>query len=251
MNTYKLTIEYDGTRYHGWQKQNDVPTIQDRLEQCLYRLTQHHINIYGGGRTDAGVHARGQVAHITCPKDWDPFKLKEGLNAHLRHTDIAILDVERVPPTFHARFSALYREYSYTIIVRRSPLTLDRLSAHRISYPLDVTRMNEAAQHFVGVHDFTAFRSSQCQAHNPVRTITEFAIHNSVHGGLTRIIFNVCAPSFLHHQVRKMIASLVMVGSRKHPPEWISTLLKNRDPHAIGGMMSPQGLVLERIGYAL
>src|SRR5258706_7350019 len=172
---YRLTVEYDGTPFVGWQRQDNGPSVQQAIEEAFFRFTGEEIGTVAAGRTDAGVHALGQVIHVDLARDWDPFRVSEALNYHLKPDPIAVLDCRIAEPEFHARFSAIGRRYRYRIANRRAPLTVDRLRAWEVMRPLDHDAMHEAAQHLVGRHDFTSFRASLCQARPPLKTLSALA----------------------------------------------------------------------------
>jgi tRNA pseudouridine38-40 synthase len=246
MHRYKLVLEYEGTPFVGWQKQEGFPSVQQTLEDALANAYQIRTTFWSAGRTDAGVHALGQVAHIEIEKELDPFKLGEALNFHLRPHPIAILNVEKVPLDFHARFSATHRAYRYVIINRRSPLTVDLNRAWNVvGKPLDIQKMQEAAHVLLGQHDFTTFRSSECQAKSPVKTLDVLTLTQKS----DRIEFFVKARSFLHHQVRNMIGTLSLVGQGKWSTEDVRKALLSKD-RTKGGPTAPAcGLYLVNVGY--
>lgn len=247
MPRYKLTIEYDGTSFAGWQRQENAPSVQQAIEEALHKfIPQEDITLCVAGRTDAGVHARGQVAHVDVQEAVAPNTIGRAVNAHLVPHSIAVLKVEEVPDTFHARFSATARAYEYIVINRSERLTIHRDYAWHVPYPLDLELMREGAQFFLGQHDFSAFRTVHCQAKNPVRTLTSFVV--TQHEDF--IIFKVEAPSFLHHQVRNMVGTLMDVGRGKRAPESISTTLESRDRSQAGPTAPAHGLYLMRVDYA-
>ncbi len=242
---YKLTLEYDGSRFHGFQIQDDFPTIQGELEKALIRLTFLQIRVYGAGRTDQGVHAFGQVAHIDLDKEWEPLKLKFGLNHYLRKTKISVLNIEKVEDTFHARFGAKEKQYLYRIINRQAPLTLDFGRAWHVGYVLDADIMHQGAQMLVGHHDFSSFRDSDCQAKSPFKTITKASVTRQ--GEEIRIIFE--GKSFLHHQVRNMVGTLKLLGHGMFSLKDIQTILEAKDRKKAGPTAPPEGLYLMWIDY--
>ena len=213
MPRYKLTIEYDGTPYKGWQRQNDQPSVQQALEKAIEGFTRYPVTVFGAGRTDAGVHAIAQIAHVDFNEEWDPFKVCNAANAHLRESAIAVLACEPVDDDFNARFSATARHYIYRIITRRAPLTIDAKRAWNVKVPLDVAAMQDAAQCLLGRHDFTTFRSAHCQAKTPVKTLQSLAVTRR--GDI--IEFQVSARSFLHRQARPMVGSLDCVARGRSP----------------------------------
>jgi tRNA pseudouridine38-40 synthase len=242
---YKLTIEYDGTGLAGWQRQANALTVQQLLEEAITAFCGEAVTVHGAGRTDAGVHARGQVAHIDLERPWPPGTVRDAINAHLRPHPIAVLAVEGVSPDFHARFDATCRTYLYRMIDRRAPLALEQERAWHIRQPLDVAAMDMAAQALVGHHDFTTFRDGQCQARSPVKTLDRIAV--SRHGDVVGI--RVSARSFLHRQVRSIAGSLKKVGDGSWPPEKIAAILAARDRRKCGPVALAHGLYLVGVSY--
>jgi len=208
MPRYKLTLEYDGGPFVGWQRQDNGPSVQAALEDAAAALSGAPVEVYGAGRTDAGVHALGQVAHVDLPKDLRADTVRDAINHHLRPHPIAVVDAEEVADGFHARFEAVARHYIYRIMNRRAPLTVERGKAWRTAQPLNAEKMQAAAQHLVGAHDFTTFRDAQCQADSPRKTLDAIAVTRQ--GGEVRVTCS--ARSFLHRQVRSMVGSLVEIG---------------------------------------
>jgi tRNA pseudouridine38-40 synthase len=245
MPRYKLTIEYDGTPYVGWQIQDNGPTIQGALTDAIAAFTGERPIVYGAGRTDAGVHALGQVAHVDLARDWDSDNVRDAINFHLRPQPIAALAAERVPDTFDARFSATKRHYFYRISNRRADLTLEQNRAWRVPRPLDSVAMHAAAQKLIGKHDFTTFRSSECQAKSPLKTLDRLDVTRD--GDDVRI--TACARSFLQHQVRSMVGSLVHVGEGKWSADDLAAALAARDRTVCGQVAPPHGLYLVRVEY--
>jgi tRNA pseudouridine38-40 synthase len=245
MPRYKLTIEYDGAPFAGWQVQADQLTVQGVLMAAIEALTGEKAPVQGAGRTDAGVHARAQVAHVDLAKDWDTDTVRDALNAHLRPHPIAILSAEKVAADFNARTSAIKRHYLYRIVNRRPDLTLDVRRAWRVARPLDVAAMHTAAQRLVGKHDFTTFRSTECQAKSPVKTLDRLDVER--HGEEVNVLAS--ARSFLHNQVRSMVGSLVMVGEGKWTAEDLQRALEARDRTACGQVAPPDGLYLMKVDY--
>ena len=245
MPRYKLTIEYDGAPFAGWQIQADQPTVQGVLTAAVEALSGVKTNVQGAGRTDAGVHARGQVAHVDLAKDWDTDTIRDALNAHLRPHPVAVLAAERAADDFSARTSAIKRHYLYRIINRRADLTLDAGHAWRVPRPLDAAAMHAAAQRLVGKHDFTTFRSTECQAKSPLKTLQQLDVERDGDG------LNVWASarSFLHSQVRSMVGSLVAVGEGKWSADDLARVLAARDRTACGQVAPPDGLYLMRVDY--
>ena len=245
MPRYKLIIEYDGTPFSGWQIQADRPTVQGALTTAVAALTGEEILVQGAGRTDAGVHARAQVAHVDLSRDWETDTIRDALNAHLRPHPVAVLAAERVGDDFNARTSAIKRHYRYIIVNRRPDLTLERGQAWRIPRPLDVPAMHEAAQRLVGKHDFTTFRSTECQAKSPVKTLDQLDV---VRDG-DEIAVIASARSFLHSQVRSMVGSLALVGDGKWSADDLAGALAARDRTACGQVAPPDGLYLMSVDY--
>ena len=245
MPRYKITIEYDGTPFVGWQIQDNGPTVQGHIIAAVLAFTGEKVAVQGAGRTDAGVHALGQVAHFDLNVERDTDTICDALNAYLRPHPIAIVAAEKMPPTFDARFSAIKRHYLYRIENRRADLALDRNRAWRSSRPLDAPAMHAAAQRLVGNHDFTTFRAAECQAKSPVKTLDRLDVARS--GDEIRVIAE--ARSFLHHQVRSIVGSLVLVGEGKWRAEDLSHALAARDRSKCGPVAPPDGLYLVRVEY--
>jgi tRNA pseudouridine38-40 synthase len=260
MPRYKLTIEYDGTSYAGWQKQTSQPSIQEAIGTALYKFSGVEAEVIGAGRTDAGVHAVGQVAHVDLPREYDPFRIMQGINFHLFNplatseddtfdvppaNRIAILKVEIVNDDFHARFSATRRHYLYRIVNRRARLALEAGRAWHVIETLDENAMREAAQLLLGTHDFTSFRDTECQAKSPVKTLEQLKIQRS--GEELHIITN--ARSFLHHQVRIMVGTLAFVGKGKWQPGDVQKALEAKDRAKAGPTAPPDGLYLMGVDY--
>ena len=246
MSRYKLTIEYDGARYAGWQRQDNARTVQQALEEAALALNGEPTIVTGAGRTDSGVHALGQVAHIDLAKPLPAGKVRDALNAHLRPHPIAILNAEDAPPEFHARFDATGRSYIYRIISRRADLTLDKHRAWRVAAALDAGAMHAAAQALVGRHDFSTFRYIHCQADSPVKTLDSIRVQRKAE----EIIVETTARSFLHHQVRSMVGSLVEVGRGRQQVRWISDILYAADRTLCGPVAPAAGLYLASVSYA-
>ena len=245
MPRYKLTIEYDGSPFAGWQIQADQPTVQGVLTAAIEALSGEKTPVQGAGRTDAGVHARGQVAHVDLTKDWDTDTIRDGLNAHIRPYPIAILGAEHAAEDFNARTSAIKRHYLYRIINRRADLTVDAGRAWRVPRPLDAAAMHAAAQRLVGKRDFTTFRSTECQAKSPVKTLDVLSVARD--GDAINV--TASARSFLHSQVRSMVGSLVMAGEGKWSADDLAAALAARDRAACGQVAPPDGLYLMRVDY--
>jgi tRNA pseudouridine38-40 synthase len=242
---YKLIIEYDGAPFRGWQIQADGLTVQGVLTDAIAALSGEKTLVQGAGRTDAGVHARGQVAHVDLAREWETDTIRDALNAHLRPHPVAVLAAERVSDDFNARTSAIKRHYLYRILNRRPDLTLDLGHAWRIPRPLDHAAMHEAAQRLIGKHDFTTFRSTECQANSPVKTLDQLDVVRD--GDELRLI--VSARSFLHSQVRSMAGSLVLVGEGKWSVDDLRAALDARDRTRCGPLAPPDGLYLMRVDY--
>lgn len=246
MSRYKLTIEYDGARYAGWQRQDNARTVQQALEEAALALNGEPTVVTGAGRTDSGVHALGQVAHVDLLKPLPAGKVRDALNAHLRPHPIAVLESEDAEPEFHARFDATGRSYIYRIISRRADLTLDKHRAWRVAAALDAGAMHAAAQALVGRHDFSTFRYVHCQADSPVKTLDSIRVQRKAE----EIIVETTARSFLHHQVRSMVGSLVEVGRGRQEVRWISDILHAADRTLCGPVAPAAGLYLASVSYA-
>jgi tRNA pseudouridine38-40 synthase len=245
MPRYKLTIEYDGTPFVGWQVQDNGMSVQGVVADAVLAFAGERAAVGGAGRTDAGVHALGQVAHVDLAKEWPPDTVRDALNAHLRPHPVAVLLAERVADDFDARFSAIRRHYRYRIVNRRADLALEVQRAWRVPRPLDATAMHDAAQRLVGRHDFTTFRSTECQAKSPVKTLDRLDVTRDGDG----VDVIAVARSFLHNQVRSMVGSLVHVGEGKWSTDDLATALAARDRTACGQVAPPQGLYLVRVEY--
>jgi tRNA pseudouridine38-40 synthase len=245
MPRYKLLIEYDGAPFVGWQVQHNGKSIQGVLTAAVAAFSGESVLVQGAGRTDAGVHALGQVAHIDLAKPWDADTIRDAINAHLRPHPIAVLTAEHVADDFDARFSARQRHYLYRIINRRPDLTLEAGRAWRAPRPLDVAAMHEAAQRLVGRHDFTTFRAAECRAKSPVKTLDRLDAERE--GDEVRV--HASARSFLHHQVRAMVGSLVQVGEGRWSADDLARALAACDRNACGPVAPPDGLYLVRVDY--
>lgn len=245
MPRYKLLIEYDGRGLAGWQRQADLPSVQQFLEEAIARYCGEPVTVQGAGRTDAGVHALGQIVHVDLPSRRETYSVCQGINFHLATQQISVLQVTEADDDFHARFSAVGRKYLYRIINRRSPLALDQGRAWHVIDPLNVEAMQEAAAVLRGHHDFSSFRDSQCQAKSAEKTLERLDITR--HGEEIRIITE--ARSFLHHQVRIMAGSLKLVGSGKWGAADLQGVLEARDRRASGPTAPPDGLYLTEVVY--
>lgn len=255
MQRWKLTIEYDGRPYSGWQRQEPgVPSVQQAVEDAIFAFCQQRITIHVAGRTDAGVHARGQVAHFDLDYGDRPLTghdLAKALNAHLRPQPVAIINADAVHPEFHARFDAVNKLYCYRIVNRNAPPSLDDGKVLHIRRTLDINAMRAAAQYLLGKHDFTTFRDSECQAKSPIKTLERLdidAVPYDEHGG-REIRFLAEARSFLHHQMRNMVGTLVQVGEGKWVPDDVKSALDARDRTRGGPTAVPDGLYLMRVDY--
>lgn len=245
MPRYKLTIEYDGAPFVGWQAQTNGLSVQHVLEAAFKGFCGEDVKVNGAGRTDAGVHALGQVAHVDLPRATTRDTLRDAVNAHMRPHPVSIVAVDEVPDTFEARFSAIRRHYMYRIINRRAPLTLDRGQAWLVHKPLDADAMHAAAQVLVGHHDFTTFRSVQCQAKSPVKTVDEISVARYA----DEIEVTCRARSFLHNQVRSFVGTLKMVGEGKWTKRQVEKALAAKDRAACGPVAPPDGLYLLQVDY--
>ena len=248
MPRYKLVIEYDGTPYRGWQRQEGLPTVQAAIEEAISNFTQSEAVVFGAGRTDAGVHATGQVIHVDFEKEWRPEKIQEATNGLLKLNGhpIAAISVEKVADDFDARFSATQRSYLYRIINRVAPLTVDLERAWWIRFPLDADAMNDAAQELVGKYDFTTFRSTDCQAKSPVRTLDHLLVKRISD---TEIHIIAESRAFLHNQVRSIVGTLERVGAGAWTPERVKSALEAADRAKCGPVSPPQGLYLAGVEY--
>ena len=245
MPRYKLTIEYDGAPFVGWQVQDNGLSVQGVLAAAVAAFCGEHVHVQGAGRTDAGVHALGQVAHLDLAKTWDADTVRDALNAHLRPHPVAVLAAEPAADDFDARRSATKRHYLYRIVNRRADLALDAARAWRTPRPLDVAAMQEGARRLLGQHDFTTFRAAECQAKSPVKTLDRFDVSRQG----DEVVFYASARSFLHHQVRSMVGSLKLVGEGKWRPHSMAVALNARDRSACGPVAPPEGLTLIKVDY--
>jgi tRNA pseudouridine38-40 synthase len=247
MPRYKLTIEYDGRPFQGWQRLGDgAPSVQSTLEAAALALCGDAVDVIGAGRTDSGVHATHQIAHVDLPRPLPPEVVRNALNAHLRPAPVAVLDVTEVDPEFHARFDAVARAYRYRIVNRRADLALDAGRAWRVGRPLDTEIMADAARRLLGKHDFTTFRDSQCQAPNPLKTLDVAEVVRD--GDVVELRFE--ARSFLHRQVRSMVGTLAEAGYGRRSADDVEAALAARDRSACGQVAPADGLYLVRVDYA-
>jgi tRNA pseudouridine38-40 synthase len=242
---YRLTIEYDGTPFVGWQRQDNGPSVQGALEEAIFKLSGETVTVTGAGRTDAGVHGLGQVAHFDLVKAFAPDKVRDALNHFLRPAPAVVLEAAVAAPEFHARFSATARHYLYRILCRRSPPALESGRVWHVVRALDADAMHAAAQMLVGQHDFTTFRAAECQAKSPVKTLDKLAVSRVG----DEIHVNASARSFLHHQVRSIVGSLKLVGEGKWRVRDMKQALDARDRSECGPVAPPDGLYLVRVDY--
>jgi len=249
MPRYAMKLEYDGAPFCGWQRQADQPSVQGAVEAALAALEPDLSSIAAAGRTDAGVHATGQVAHCDMSKTWDPFRLSEAVNWHLKPAPLAVVACARVSDDWHARFSAMERRYTYRVICRRAPLVLGRGQAWQVRADLDVGAMRAAAAHLVGRHDFTTFRAAMCQAKSPVKTLDAVTVEEVLQPNGRQILFHLRARSFLHNQVRSIVGTLERVGAGAWAPEDVRRALEAADRAACGPVAPPDGLYLTGVGY--
>jgi tRNA pseudouridine38-40 synthase len=250
---WKLTIEYDGTPFSGWQRQDNVLSVQQCLEEAVFKFCGETVNAHVAGRTDAGVHAVGQVAHIDIEKDADEKTVRDAINFHLRPHPVAVVEAEKVNSDFHARFGAIHRVYCYKIVMaRRADCVLHGNLAWHVGWELDVGAMNKAAKHLHGHHDFTSFRASECQAKTPMRTMKRLEVtenKNEISFG-RHIEIWAEAQSFLHHQIRNIAGTLKLVGEGKWQPDQVKEVLEAKDRTKAGPMAPPHGLYFVRVDYA-
>ncbi|CAN5442261.1 tRNA pseudouridine(38-40) synthase TruA [soil metagenome] len=245
MPRYKLLIEYDGAPFSGWQVQDNAPTVQGALEDAVKAICGEQVRVHGAGRTDAGVHALGQVAHVDIERPFVAGRLRDGLNAHLRPHPIGVLSAEIVADDFEARFSAIKRHYIYRIVNRRANLAIDIGHVWRVPRPLDTDAMHDAAKRLLGKHDFTTFRDTECQAKSPDRTLDQLDVVRD--GEHVNIVTS--ARAFLHSQVRSMVGSLVWVGHGRWSADDLAGALAARNRAACGPVAPPDGLYLAKVDY--
>ncbi|CAI27888.1 tRNA pseudouridine synthase A [Ehrlichia ruminantium str. Gardel] len=244
---YKIVIEYDGSNFIGWQKQNhNSNSIQEILEKAIFKFSKQHVTVYGAGRTDAGVHALGQVAHFDLTTDFETYIVRNAINYHLISHAIAVVHVEKTDTDFHARFSAKRRYYLYKIVNRYSPLTIDRNRAWLVHTPLNVENMIKAVCYIKGNHNFSSFRAKCCQSKSPVKTVDNLSItYNHPY-----IDINISAISFLHHQVRIIVGTLVECGKGYFPPEHIKTIMEANNRSYAGTTAPSYGLYFVKVDYS-
>lgn len=245
MPRYRLTIEYDGTGFAGWQRQANGPSIQAVLEDAVFGFCGERVRLHGAGRTDAGVHALGQCAHLDLAREVEPATLRDAVNAHLRPHAIAVLEASRAADDFNARRHALARLYRYRIVNRPAPLALARNRAWHVRPALDLDAMREAAHHLIGRHDFSTFRAAECQAKSPVKTLDRLELRRDG----DELLIEAEARSFLHNQVRAMVGTLALVGRRRWSPAHVATALAARDRTQGGPNAPPHGLYLVSVAY--
>lgn len=249
MPRYALKIEYNGSPFNGWQRQDNQPTVQGEIEFALRKLEPGFSTIAAAGRTDTGVHGLAQVAHCDLVKDWTPFRLSEALNFHLKPLPISILQAAIVPDDWHARFDALERQYMFRLVSRRAPLALENKLVWRVNHELDLEAMRQAATHLIGQHDFTTFRSTYCQAKSPVKTLDELTIDAKQIPHGQEFTFKIRARSFLHNQVRSFVGSLERVGAKSWDPSQMKTALEAKNRAACGPVCPAHGLYLAGVKY--
>lgn len=245
MPRYRLTVEYDGAPFCGWQRQAHDLSVQQLLEEAITRFSGETVTTQAAGRTDAGVHALGQVAHFDLAREWDPFRIREALNFHLKPHPVAVVEAVAVTEGFEARFSALARHYEYRILNRRARPALEAGRVWHVAVPLDADAMHAAAQFILGRHDFTTFRAAECQAKSPDRTLDVLSVSRQAE----MVVVTAKARSFLHSQVRSMVGSLKLVGEGKWQPRMLRAALDARDRSCCGPLAPPDGLYLTRVDY--
>jgi len=245
MTRFRLTVEYDGRPFMGWQRQAHGPSVQQAIEEAIASVTGEDVTLHAAGRTDAGVHGLAMTTHADIARAMTPFRLSEAINARLRPQPVAIIGCDTVSEDWHARFSCIGRHYRYRIVNRRAPLTLDQGLAWRVTPRLDADAMHAAAQCLVGLHDFTTFRSVQCQAKSPVKTLDRLSVRRQAQ----EVIIEASARSFLHHQVRSMVGCLALVGQGKWDADDLAAALAARDRAALGLNAPPDGLYFVAADY--
>ena len=249
MPRYKLVIEYDGAPFCGWQRQADDPTVQAAIETAVTRFSGETARLTCAGRTDAGVHAIHQVAHLDLARDWRTDTVRDALNAHLRPQPIAVVSAEIVGQDFDARHSAIRRHYRYRIFNRRSPAALTRAHVWHVPWPLDAGLMHAAAQRLLGRHDFSAFRAAECQAASPVRTLEQLDVTRRPMGLFEEIVIATAASSFMHHQVRAMAGTLMLAGCGRLSADDVAEILATRAKHRCGPLAPACGLTFVGVDY--
>lgn len=245
MPRYKLTIEYDGGPYAGFQRQDGPPTVQGVLEAAVLAFSGEEVTLKAAGRTDTGVHATGQVVHVDLEKYWPTDTVRDAMNAHMRQELVGVLTAVQVDESFDARFSATKRHYRYTILNRRPQPVLERGKVWGVAKPLDETIMQAAADRLIGHHDFTTFRSVQCQANSPMRTLDVLKVSRDGE----HVFVDAAARSFLHNQVRSLVGALKQVGEGRLTPDEVQAMLEARDRHACAPVAPPDGLVFTKVEY--
>lgn len=245
MPRYKLLVEYDGSPYAGFQRQDGPATVQGVLEAAVFAFTGQTITLKAAGRTDTGVHAMGQVVHIDLEKDWPTDTVRDAMNAHMREELVGVISAQQVDESFDARFSATRRHYRYTILNRRTQPVLQRGKVWGVAKPLDETVMQAAADRLIGHHDFTTFRSVQCQANSPMRTLDTLKVTRQGE----QVFIDAAARSFLHNQVRSLVGALKQAGEGRLTPDDVQAMLEARDRHACAPVAPPDGLVFTKVDY--
>lgn len=245
MPRYKLLIEYDGGPYAGFQRQDGPPTVQGVLEAAVLAFTGQTVTLKAAGRTDTGVHATGQVVHVDLAKDWPTDTVRDAMNAHMREELVGVISAQQVDESFDARFSATKRHYRYTILNRRPQPVLERGKVWGVAKPLDASLMQDAANRLIGHHDFTTFRSVQCQANSPMRTLDMLKVTRQG----DHVFVNAAARSFLHNQVRSLVGALKQAGEGRLTPDDIQAMLEARDRHACAPVAPAHGLVFVKVDY--
>lgn len=245
MTRYKLIIEYDGTDLCGWQRQNDMPTVQGNLEQAIESMTGEKIEVVASGRTDAGVHAIAQVVHFDIDKEYELHKIEGGLNHYLTEKQVSVISAHKVSEEFHARFSAIKRYYRYIILNRKAPTVLKKNRVWHVIQPLDIKKMQEAAEYLLGNHDFSSFRASECQSETPVKTLDSIDISVSDE----EIYFDISARSFLHHMCRNIVGTLKEVGEGRIAPSDIKKIIEDKDRSSAGITAPAYGLYFMKVDY--
>jgi len=249
MPRYAFRIEYLGTPFNGWQRQEGQPSVQQAIEEALGRIDPLAPRIAAAGRTDTGVHATGQVAHADLGRDWAPDRLMDAVNHHLKPLPVALTACARVADDFHARFSAIERRYTFRLVARRAPVVQDAGQVWQVRHALDAAAMRDGAAALIGTHDFTTFRASLCQAKSPVKTLDEIRIEALPYPAGQEIRFHLRARSFLHNQVRSIVGTLERVGAGALPASRLAEALEAKDRAACGPVCPPQGLSLTGVGY--